>query len=74
MTGDIIVAYVAANTNVAFKNCAPFTRAVLHVNDEHVETAENSGLIMPMCNLIEYSDIMQILLEVCGNSKKMNLQ
>ena len=31
----------AADTNVAFKNCSPFTSCVTHVNDEHVETAEN---------------------------------
>ena len=56
MTGDIKVAGVAANTNVTFKNCAPFTRWVTHINDEHVETAENLDIIMPMYNLIEYSD------------------
>ena len=56
MTGDLKVADVAANTNVAFKNCAPFTRCVTHINDEHVETAENVDIIMPMYNLIEYSD------------------
>ena len=56
MTGDIKVAGIAANTNVAFKNCAPFTRCVTHINDEHVETAENLDIIMPMYNLIEYSD------------------
>ena len=56
VTGDIKVAGVAANTNVVFKNCAPFTRCVTHINDEHVETAENLDIIMPMCNLIEYSD------------------
>ena len=56
MTGDIKVADVAADTNVAFKNCAPFTRCVIHINDEHVETAENLDIIMPMYNLIEYSD------------------
>ena len=33
VTGDIKVAGVAANTNVAFKNCAPFTRYVTHIND-----------------------------------------
>ena len=27
-----------------------------HINDEHVETAENLDIIMPMYNLIEYSD------------------
>ena len=46
--GDIKVADVAENTNVAFKNCAPFTRCVTHINDEHVETAENLDIIMPM--------------------------
>ena len=36
VTGDIKVAVVAANTNVAFKNCAPFTRCITHMNDEHI--------------------------------------
>ena len=40
VTRDIKVANVAADTNVAFKNCAPFTRCVTYINDEHVETAE----------------------------------
>ena len=52
VTGIIKVADVAANTNVAFKNCAPFTRCVTHKNDKHVETAENLDIIMSMCNLI----------------------
>ena len=56
MTGDVKVAAVAADTNVAFKNCAPFTRSTTNINDEHVETVENLDIIMPMYNLIEYSD------------------
>ena len=56
VTGDIKVANIAADNNVAFKNCAPFTRCVTHVNGEHVKTAENLDIIMPMYNLIEYSD------------------
>ena len=56
MTGDIKIANIAANTNAAFKNCAPFTRCVTYINDEHVETAEKLDIIMPMYNLIEYSD------------------
>ena len=56
VTGDIKVAAVAADTNVAFKNCAPFTRYVTHINDEHVEAAENLDIIMTMYDLIEYSD------------------
>ena len=45
-----------ANTKVAFKNCVPFTGCVTHINDEHVETAENLDIIMPMYILLEYSD------------------
>ena len=55
-TGDIKVAGVAANTNCAFKNCAPFTRCLAHIKDEHAETAEYLDIIMSMHNLIEYSD------------------
>ena len=56
VTGDIIAQGGNANTKVAFKNCAPFTRCVTHINDEHIETAENLDIIMPMYNLLEYSD------------------
>ena len=56
VTGDIKVGNVAADTNVAFKNCAPFTRCVIHINDEHIETAEHLDIIKPMYNLIKYSD------------------
>ena len=54
VTGDITAAGGNANTKVAFKNCAPFTRCVTHINDEHIDTAEN--LDMLLYNLIEYSD------------------
>ena len=56
VTGDITVAGGDDNTKVAFKNCHPFIRAVIHLNDEHVGTAENLDVIMNMYNLIEYSD------------------
>ena len=46
VTGDIKVAGIAANTNVAFKNCSTFTRCVTHMNDEHIETSENLDIIM----------------------------
>ena len=56
VTGDIKIADIAVDINVAFKNCAPFTRFVTHVNDEHVEITENLDIVMPTYNLIEYSD------------------
>ena len=55
VTGHIKVSDIAANTTVAFKNCATFTRCVTNISDEHAETAENLDIIMPMYNLIEYS-------------------
>ena len=35
------------------------TRALKPINDEHVDTAENLDIVMPMYNLIEYSDNYQ---------------
>ena len=42
-------------TRLALKNCAPFTKCNLEINYEHVDTAENLDIVMPMYNLIEYS-------------------
>ena len=56
VTGDIKITGIAADANVALKNWAPFTRCATHINDEHIKTAENFDIIMPMYNLIEYSD------------------
>ena len=55
MTGNITAIGGNANTKVALKGCAPF-RCVTHINDEHVETAEDWDMIMPMYNFLEYSD------------------
>ena len=44
-----------ANTRLALKNCAPFTKCNLEINDKHVDTAENLDITVPMYNLIEYS-------------------
>ena len=46
-------------TRLALKNCAPFTKCNLEINDEHADTAENLDRVMPMYNLIEYSDNYQ---------------
>ena len=60
-----------ANTNVVFKNCAPFIGCVAHINDEQIDAAKNLDIIMPMYNLIEYNNIV-IHLEVYGRLKEMN--
>ena len=50
---------VDANTRLALKNCAPFTKCNLEINDEHFDTAENLDIVMSMYNLIEYLDNYQ---------------
>ena len=56
VTGNITATGGNAVTRVAFKNCAPFTRAIAYIIDEHVEIAENLDIRMPMYYLLEYSD------------------
>ena len=57
--GTITAAAANGNTRLALKNCAPFTKCNLEINDEHVDTAENSDITMPTYNLIECSDNYQ---------------
>ena len=56
VTGDITAPIGNPNTSVEFENCAPFRRCVTHINDEYVKTAKNLDIVMPMYNLLEYSD------------------
>ena len=56
VTGDITATGGDANTRVAFKNCAPFTKCMTHINDEHLYGANNLDMITPMCNVVEYND------------------
>ena len=76
VTGDIKVEAVAADTNAAFKNCAPFTRCVTHINNEHVATVANLDIIMPMYNLIEYLDNYEYSFRsfIIFKTNEMNLQ
>ena len=57
--GTIRATNVVNATRLALKNCAPFTKCNLEINDKHVDTAENLDIVMPMYNLIEYSDNYQ---------------
>ena len=44
------------NKGVAFKNCAPFTKDISRINNTDVDNARDIDIVMPMYNLIEYSD------------------
>ena len=44
------------NTKVIFKNCAPFTNCISEINNTQADNAKDTDIVMPMYNLIEYSD------------------
>ena len=48
----------AKNTNkkVILKNCTPFTNCISEINNKQVDNAKDIDIVMPMYNLIEYSD------------------
>ena len=48
----------ANNTNkkVIFKNCAPFTNCISEINNTQIDNDKDIDIVMPMYNLIEYSD------------------
>ena len=56
VTGNITAKGGDANTKVAFKNCAPFTKCITEINETFIDDAEHINITMPMYNLIEYSD------------------
>ena len=41
---------------VTFKTCAPFTKCKSRINNMQIDNAKDIDIIMPMYNLIEYSD------------------
>ena len=44
------------DNGVAFKNCASFTNCISEINNTQVDNAKDIDIVMPMYNLIEYSD------------------
>ena len=41
---------------VTFKNCAPFTKCISGINNTDIDNAHDIDIVMPMYNLIEYSE------------------
>ena len=41
---------------MVFKNCDPFTNCISEINNTQVDNAKDTDIVMPMYNLIEYSD------------------
>ena len=41
---------------VTFKNCAPFTKCISRIHNKDIDNVQDIDIVMPMYNLIEYSD------------------
>ena len=62
---------------VIFKNCAPLTNCISEINNTQIDNAKNIDIVMPMYNLIEYSDNYSktsVCGKVCDNIVKICLQ
>ena len=44
------------NKGVTFKNCVPFTKCICRINNTEIHNVKDIHIVMPMYNLIEYSD------------------
>ena len=44
------------NKGVIFKICAPFTKCISRRNNTDIDNVQDINIVMPMYNLIEYSD------------------
>ena len=62
----------ANNTNkkVIFENCAPFTNYISKISNTQIDYAEYIDIVIPMYNLIEYSDNYSKHMEAYGNIAK----
>ena len=59
------------NKKVIFKNCAPITNYISEINNTQIDNAKDINIVMPLYNLIEYSDNYAKKQEVCGNIVKI---
>ena len=60
-SSDITVTALAAsggnnNLQVVFENCAPFTDCITEINNMQIDNAKDIHVVMPMYNLMEYSN------------------
>ena len=69
VTGNITVA-ADNDTDVAFKNCTPFSTCTTKINDIFADESNHIYIAMPMYNLLNIAIIIQIRQEVYGNLKR----
>ena len=61
----------AANKKVIFKNLAPFTNCIDSINNTQIDDGHDIDVVIPMYNLIVYSDIQKHL-EFHGSIVEIN--
>ena len=61
-----------SNKGVIFKNNAPFTDCITEINNTQIDHSKDIDVVMPIYNLIEYSDNYSKTSEVYGNIIEMN--
>ena len=75
-TADEGAANNITSKKVIFKNCAPFTNCISRINNTQVDDAHDIDVVMPMYNLVEYSDnyskISEILLQYCRDEQALD--
>ena len=56
--GDDVAARQAdkIHKGVTFKNCAPFVKCISIINNTEIDNVKDIDIVMPMYDLIEYSD------------------
>ena len=74
VTGNINVTGGNDNTNVAFKNCAPFEKCRTEINETFVDNADFINITIPMYNLIEYIDNYSDTLGSLWNFKRDEIE
>ena len=52
---DDITVVAAPATQVAFKNCAPFTKCITKIYETRIDNTEDLDLVIPMYNLMKSS-------------------
>ena len=55
-TSTVGVAANNTNKKVTFKSCAPFTNCISEISNTQIDNAKDIDIVMPMYNLIEYSN------------------
>ena len=50
-----IILEIEKTRPLAFKNNAPFISCISNINGVLIEPAEDSDVVMPLCNLLQYN-------------------